>query len=65
MAGRTAMHPGFHGGWRQLIYRGAATEQGCVACPRSLRTWKNGRAVGRESRILFKEWLMCDARVSG
>ena len=45
-------------------------EQGCVACPRALVywftcTWREGRAVGREVRLLIEEQLMVDARGQG
>lgn len=61
VAGHTAMDPGSTEG---------LCEQGCVACPRALVywftcTWREGRAVGREVRLLIEEQLMVDARGRG
>lgn len=60
--------PWVHGG-AQLVFRDTC-EQGCVACPRALIfwftcTWREGRAVGREVRLLIEAQLMGDARARG
>lgn len=60
--------PRVHGG-AQLVFRDTR-EQGCVACPRApvywfTCTWREGRAVGREVRLLIEEQLMVDARGRG
>lgn len=53
----------------KLVYRDTR-EQGRVACPRALVywftcTWRKGRAVGREVRLLIEEQLMGEARGQG